>query len=498
MKTLFSRLGGWYTVALLGVILAALCAHLLYISHLPRGLYTDESSIGLNADLILHTGHDEHGVALPVYFQAFGDWKNPLYIYTTAGMFGLFGTSVLTLRLTSALFFLLFLGILYFLLKDIFKDRWVVLFGVLSVAFTPWFFAMSRISFEVVSQLPVVALAFLCIYRAFEQQREKKTLYVILSGFLLGFSIYTYTTSRLLCFLFAALCLLVYWKRATLKQWILGVIGFAVALIPYMYFTLTSPGAATARLQSISFLFDTTLSTADKLQMYATNFLSYISPTFLLTSGDPNTRHAPGFEGELFITTAVGVVAAIFMVIAYKKQKKLSKFPIFLFWSGVAVVASISITSPSHSLRSVLLGFILVIFSCYGLAWVVEQWGWRRLAWIFIPLAIEIVTYMSVYFVQYPPISSYSFGSDGFPTVFMALESQKPAEIIMAPSGEHPEIHAAFYSRFMSAPTPVTVDSLIAYPNTCYLLLGGDTVSNYGSLPLRFSTQDAYTRGECY
>src|SRR5436190_98995 len=68
----------------------------------PAGFYVDESSIAYNAHLISQTGHDEHGVAWPLYFRAFGDYKNPVYIYLLAGLFKLTGQSILAARLLSA------------------------------------------------------------------------------------------------------------------------------------------------------------------------------------------------------------------------------------------------------------------------------------------------------------------------------------------------------------------------------------------------------------
>ena len=71
-----------FSVALLAALitLASLVGHTYRIATLPEGFYVDESSIAYNAHLIAQSGHDEHGVAWPLYFKAFGEYKNLLYI----------------------------------------------------------------------------------------------------------------------------------------------------------------------------------------------------------------------------------------------------------------------------------------------------------------------------------------------------------------------------------------------------------------------------------
>src|SRR4030095_10266595 len=59
------------------ITIASLVAHTYGIASLPRGFYVDESSIAYNAHLIASTGRDEHGAAWPLYFKAFGEYKNP-------------------------------------------------------------------------------------------------------------------------------------------------------------------------------------------------------------------------------------------------------------------------------------------------------------------------------------------------------------------------------------------------------------------------------------
>ena len=88
----------------------------------PPGFFSDEASFGYNAFSIVETGKDEHGFSFPVFFKALGDYKNPVQVYAMAPVVKIFGLSVFSVRLTSALFgigsILLFIYFLNILTKN--------------------------------------------------------------------------------------------------------------------------------------------------------------------------------------------------------------------------------------------------------------------------------------------------------------------------------------------------------------------------------------------
>jgi len=91
------------------IIFCALFFHAYSLTTVPNGLYLDETSIGINAGNIALSGVDEYEKNFPIYFEAFGEWKNPLYIYVSAGVMKIFSISDFTLRFTSVFFFGVFL-----------------------------------------------------------------------------------------------------------------------------------------------------------------------------------------------------------------------------------------------------------------------------------------------------------------------------------------------------------------------------------------------------
>jgi len=80
----------------------------------PAGLYIDETSIGYNAYSIVETGRDEHGRFMPLFFEAFGEYKLPIYIYSVVLAQLILGPSDLSVRLPSVIFGVLTIPLLFF------------------------------------------------------------------------------------------------------------------------------------------------------------------------------------------------------------------------------------------------------------------------------------------------------------------------------------------------------------------------------------------------
>ena len=95
-----------------GVLLVATAALLVArnlsgLASAPVGAYVDETSIGYNAWAISTHAVDEHGAHLPLYFTAFGEYKNPVYIYVLSAVLRVLPLTVATERLPAAIFGLL-------------------------------------------------------------------------------------------------------------------------------------------------------------------------------------------------------------------------------------------------------------------------------------------------------------------------------------------------------------------------------------------------------
>ena len=133
---------------LLGIIFLAAFFRFKLLATVPAGLYIDEVSIGTNAYSILTTGHDEHGVFYPLFFQAFGEYKMPVTIYLTSLSFMLFGKTEFALRFPSAFLGTLSVLLLYFFVSELFRNRKIAMVASLLFAITPLSIQFSRGNFE--------------------------------------------------------------------------------------------------------------------------------------------------------------------------------------------------------------------------------------------------------------------------------------------------------------------------------------------------------------
>src|SRR3989344_2922720 len=73
------------------------------LKQIPNSLSADEAAFGYNAYSILKTGRDEFGHFLPLYFQSFDDYKNPVFGYVLIPFIAILGLNDWVIRLPSVL-----------------------------------------------------------------------------------------------------------------------------------------------------------------------------------------------------------------------------------------------------------------------------------------------------------------------------------------------------------------------------------------------------------
>jgi hypothetical protein len=267
-----TRVHCWiYTGAIVITAFLVLFFHVWKIASIPNGLYQDETAIGYNASLIADTGFDEHQHFLPVYFESFSDYKAPIYIYAVAGFFKLFDPSIFLLRFTSVFFFLLTLigcvCVVSMLTEK--PDRRVLLYTLLAVGFLPWFFTLSRISFEVISQTTFTVWSLWFLQKIYTDPRDRfASIMAAVGGILMGITLYTYPTARVLTPLFVLFTLCIFARRSSWKRTLTMLGGFVIAMIPYAVYSLQNPGAMTSRFKGITYVFDPTASLLQKIHTF--------------------------------------------------------------------------------------------------------------------------------------------------------------------------------------------------------------------------------------
>ena len=268
----------------------------------PPGLYIDEISDAYNGYEILTKGVDEHGVRYPLWFQAFGEYKMPAFVYGAAVGIAIFGRTDFAVRFPALVSGILTLLIFYFLVENLakfgrkylpFAPPILALTATLFLTISPWHIQFSRAGFDATIALPFYLLGLLCAILAY---KKKQSFLLILSFLSLALTGYSYNAYRLLVpatFLVIAAIFIIKQKQM-LKGIILSALVFIILITPMIMFTLTSAGM-TRFAETSAFTAYASFPLMEKLIhlpiIFLGNYLSYFSLNFLFNVGDGIGRH---------------------------------------------------------------------------------------------------------------------------------------------------------------------------------------------------------------
>lgn len=411
-----------FSILLVVIFVLAFFLRFYRLGEVPNGLYQDETAIGYNAYSLLQTGRDEHGVPFPLYFQSFGDYKLPVYIYLTTIPIQLFGLTEFAVRFPSALFGMLTVVAFYFFVRQLTKDNTLSAVATFLLAVNPWHLHYSRATFEVSISLFLFVLGSTLLLKSFAA--EKKGMF-LLGTVCFAFAIYTYNLTRFLSPLLFGLLLILYRdKLKTLSRNEIMVTFFAsaVLLIPFISTFFQQGGVASAKgtlifssavvqaplLEFRSYLIELP-SLFTKLffnkwalteWQYFNNVASYLSVPFFFISGSPHGNHGIGNVGQFYLFELPLIVIGIVSLLDRRKN-----FATVLGWWIVIVVLTAALTRETpHATRSFFLVAPLTVFSAMGF---LSAWLWAKtqrgnvgkIAFVF---GISFIVYnMTYYFLSY-------------------------------------------------------------------------------------------------
>ena len=376
------------------ICLFFLITRLYKIGEIPPSVYWDEASIGYNAYSIAQTGKDEWGEFLPVHFRAFGEFKLPVYIYTTAVFVKAFGLNEFSVRIPAVLFSLGVVILTYLLAKKLSGNVEVGLLSSFFISISPWFFIFSRTGYEATAGLMFYMLA---IYIFLERIRNKWYILVSVASFIL--SAYSYNSFRILSPL--AIFLLIIWNIKNLKgifktgilPVILSVIILVLSIIPI--YRLYVYDAGISRLQAVG-----TTSTS-----FIKNYFSHFSPDFLIVHGDKNLRSQQTGFGQLYLPELI--LLPLGFLYTLKSKSKYRLLPMALLLLG-PIPAAITKESP-HALRSISMVPFIAMISAEGAIYFGQLLKNRRNLInliIVIIFLISFINYFQSFLNTYPAESS--------------------------------------------------------------------------------------------
>lgn len=353
-------------VLTLGIVLLV-AVYVARVSNNPPGFYVDESSIAYNAHTIALTGRDEFGTSWPLYFRAFGEYKNPIYIYLLAALYRLTGPSIFMARALSVTLGLLAAFLLGILALQITKRRRIgVMVGMIALL-TPWLFELSRLVVEV-AIYPLVLSLFLLVLHRSSTKATWSQLDILGLAATLGLLTYSYSIGRLLAPLLAAGLIFFYNRRrliAITKTWAV----YALTLIPLLVFNQRHPGALLARFYWSTYL--TPQSTPTQIASeFIKHFFLNINPWRLLITGDLyQVIHIPSL-GSLLIAPALVIAGGAALVLRRHRNDPWWRF---ILYGVIASILPASLTRDEFpSLRLIALPVFLLILSVPAFVWLLE------------------------------------------------------------------------------------------------------------------------------
>jgi 4-amino-4-deoxy-L-arabinose transferase-like glycosyltransferase len=448
----------------------------------PPGFFIDESSVAYNAHLISETGADEHGEAWPLYFRAFGDYKNPVYIYLLAALFRLTGPSIAAARYLSATLGVLAALTLGLLGARISGRQGVGLLTFLTALLTPWLFELSRVVVEVAVYPLAVALLLLCLERASKKEAWPLADAVVVAASL-ALVTYAYSVGRLFGPLLA-LGLLLFVNnharlRSVLKTWAL----YALALLPLLVYHLRHPEALTKRFSYLTYITPESGYAEDAWE-FVKHYAGNLSPWRMLVIGDTNAYQIASIPGAGVLLAAEFVLAALGVWLALKDARRDGWWRFTLYGFAASVVPASLTKEYFHMLRLAALPVFVVVLAARGLAWLMTGGRGRRTA--LVSLAMLTLAQGAFFRWQFERSASqpwrlHMFDADYPAKILPAALAATPHEIHLADSPSVPGyIQARWYA------------SVLRLPRETFVLLPPDVPAPDGAVVI--TTEDVRPR----
>ena len=405
---------------LLGIIIfIAILLRFWQLGNVPPSPDWDEASLGYNAYLIMTTGRDEYGEFLPVILRSFDDYKPGLYAYLIIPFIKLFDLNTISVRLPSAIFGVLAVIGIYFLVKELFSARgpaaphprptsssirfrsglralvggpplrvpphWIALFTAGLLAISPWHLQFSRIAFEAQAGLSLNIFSILFFIKGL-----KKGVYFVPSVIFASASIYMYQSEKVYLPILFLVLLFIYWKdliKAS-RKWITGAVLIGVLFSIPMFLALISDPNSLLRARGVSVFSDQTQFLSRNVIKYADDvergdiigmmvdnrrveyakaivagYISHFNLNWLFITGDIERHHAPNM-GLLYLFELPFLFIGIYLLVFgnFSKKTKLTIFAIFLV---APIPASITSGVP-HAVRTINFLPTFQIFTALG------------------------------------------------------------------------------------------------------------------------------------
>jgi len=390
-------------VFLFGITFLGFILRISNLASSPAGLYIDETSIGYNAYSLIITGRDEHGKFLPLFFEAFGEYKLPIYIYSVAFVQLFLGPTDLSVRLPAVIFGTLTILLIFFLSKELLRNNsnqtlkvYVPHLAAFLLAISSWHLQFSRPGFE--ASVGLFFLTF-ALYTFFRAVRENSTFVLSISTLSFVLTLYSYNSARIVTPIVLATLLILYFKKFPLFTWVKVLLIGTVIALPFIIFSVSLEGLLRAR--QVSIFFQSTNNSI--LKQFLINYWANISPFYLFMKGDPTIAHLTSHRMSLLYLVESPFFFFGFAMLFIKRSREY--FFVLILLLTAFIPPAISTLNP-HALRSVLVLPATVFISALGFGYflaIFKSKDFQKIAaGVFVAiLSISTLRFLNVYHNKY-------------------------------------------------------------------------------------------------
>lgn len=428
------------------IVLVGFLVRVWNVDKNPAGFFADEASLGYNAYSILKTGKDEWGFSTPLLFKAFGQYTDPVMIYSAIPIIKIFGLSEFSVRLTSVLYGLLSVIAIFLLARELFGRR-IALISALFLALSPWHIHFSRVGFVLISSTFWVPFSLFLFLKSI----KKFSIYYFLTivSFFISFFTY-YTTKIYLPILFVSIFIIFYkdtkhWLKK--KQfWLINITAvflFILLILPYLRDNLFLVRWNDVKNNSLT------------ISYLIKGYFNHFSLDFLFIKGDIDfigqfvTRHSVRGMGELYLFQLPLMIVAVIAIVLKKRTKELLFLILFLL---IYPLGTIFTDIKPQATRSIIGVIPFQIISAFGLWQIIKFIKNIKLKFsaIFISGAIILLSFFNYLnlFQKYPIYSADYWGWQYGPKniiSFFKTQTLNYDELFMTGSFNAPEIFLKFY-----------------------------------------------------
>ncbi len=344
------------SAAVWALVISILCGSLAIrtarLPTLPPGLFFDEGYYGLDALRNIQDGQWR-------LWYGGNNGREPLFIDLASISFAAFGASAWALRMVSVLGGVLAVAAVIRLSADLWseraQDRPIAWLAGAAIAFQLWPLLLSRDGFRAFWVVPLGTLAVWRLWRAYRVPSSSNGL---IAGVVLGLSLYTYLSARILpiawaIFIAVELGILVKrsgWRAAATSRLFrafgLTVLAAIVTFIPLGLYFVSHPATFIQRAGDVSILSGPWDQT--HWQALVDNVTRVLR--MFVDQGDPNPRHnLPGRPALDLVATAGFWTGLGICLIDWRR----ASHRWLLIWLAAMLAPTVVTTEAPHFLRSV-------------------------------------------------------------------------------------------------------------------------------------------------